>query len=129
MILKTNIIKSECEFVVKPRVVKGSIQHIHVSPFSVICYNEASVRLYHEVAKHSPLFCDATGTIVALAKEKGKQPTIYYYAVVIKHPNEGKSPLAVAELITEDHTILSVSFFLQNLRGAESQLYSSLKFD
>ena len=63
MILKTNIIKSECEFVVKPRVVKGFIQHIHVSPFSVICYNEASVRLYHEVAKHSPLFCDAIGTI------------------------------------------------------------------
>ena len=123
MILKTNIIKLECEF-----VVKGFIQHIHVLPFSVICYNEASVRLYHEV-KHSPLFCDATGTIVALPKEKGKQPTIYYYAVVIKHPNEGKSPLAVAELITEDHTILSVSFFLQNLRGAESQLYSSLKFD
>ena len=78
-----------------------------------------------KVAKHSPLivFVMLTGTIVALPKENGTHPTIYYYAVVIKHPNEGKSP---AELITEDHTILPVSFFLQNesLRRAESQLYS-----
>eukprot|EP00731_Ephydatia_muelleri_P016918 Em0010g16a len=61
-----------------------------------------------------------------MPKQQGKQPTVYYYAVVLKHPNEGKSPLAVAELITEDHTVLSVSFFLQSLRRAESQLYNSL---
>eukprot|EP00731_Ephydatia_muelleri_P035032 Em0093g1a len=30
-------------------------------PSNAICYNEASVRLYHEIAKSSPLFCDATG--------------------------------------------------------------------
>eukprot|EP00731_Ephydatia_muelleri_P021721 Em0014g312a len=125
LLLKNCIIKSENESIAKPRVVKGFIQHIHASPFSVICFNEASVRLYHEVSKNSSLFCDATGTIVALPKQQGKQPTVYYYAVVLKHPNEGKSPLAVAELITEDHTVLSVSFFLQSLRRAESQLYNS----
>ena len=124
LLLKNCIIKSENESIAKPRVVKGFIQHIHASPFSVICFNEASVRLYHEVSKNSPLFCDATGTIVALPKQQGKQPTVYY-AVVLKHSNEGKSPLAVAELITEDHTVLSVSFFLQSLRRAESQLYNS----
>ena len=125
LLLRNCIIKSEDESIAKPRVVKGFIQHIHAVPFSVICFNEASVRLYHEVSKNSPLFCDATGTIVALPKQQGKQPTVYYYAVVLKHPNEGKSPLAVAELITEDHTVLSVSFFLQSLRRAESQLYNS----
>ena len=41
---------------------------------------------------------------------------------MIKHRNEGKSPLAVAELITDDHTILTVSVFLQSLRRAVSQL-------
>ena len=58
------------ESVSSHKVVKGFIQHIHPAPFSVICYNEPLVRLYHEVAKYSPLFCDATGTIVALPKKK-----------------------------------------------------------
>ena len=121
LLLRNCIIESENESIAKLRVVKGFIQHIHASPpFSVICFNEASVRLHHEVSKNLPLFCDATGTIVALPKQQGKQPTVYYYAVVLKHPNEGKSPLAVAEPITEDHTVLSVSFFLQSLRRAES---------
>ena len=105
--------------------VKGFIQHIHVAPFSVICYNEASVRLYHEIAKSSTLFCVATGTIVALPKTIGKQPTVYYYAIVLMHPVDGKAPIAVAELITEDHTVLSITFFLQSFGRAESLLYGA----
>ena len=81
--------------------------------------------MYHEIAKSSPLFCDATGTIVALPKKIGKQPTVYYYAIVLKHPVDGKAPIAVAELITEDHTVLSISFFLQSFRRAESLLYGA----
>ena len=57
------------ESVSSHKVVKGFIQHIHPAQFSVICYNEPLVCLYHEVAKYSPLFCDATGTIVALPKK------------------------------------------------------------
>ena len=63
------------------------------------------MKLLLDCIMNSPLFCDVTGTIVALPKQQGKQPTVYYYAVVLKHPNEEKSPLAVAELITEDHTV------------------------
>ena len=107
------------------KCVRGFIQHIDAAPFGVICYNEVSVRLYHEVAKSSPLFCDATGTIVALPKRIGKKPTVYYYAIVVKHPVHGRAPIAVAELITEDNTVLSVSFFLQSFRRAESLLYGA----
>eukprot|EP00731_Ephydatia_muelleri_P021183 Em0013g910a len=42
LLLRNCIIKSENESIAKPRVVKGFIQHIHASPFSVICFNEAS---------------------------------------------------------------------------------------
>lgn len=87
----------------KPRVVKGFVQHIHYH-VSVLCY-EASVRQSSQTFSIN-CFCDAYWyNIVALPKENGAHPTIHYYAVVIKHPNEGKSPLAVAEKITEDHTI------------------------
>ena len=72
----------------KDSPVKGFIQHIHASPFAVICFNnEAAVRLYHEVAKQTAVFCDATGTIVTLPKDEGgKVPSVYYYAIVLKHP-------------------------------------------
>ena len=33
--------------------------------------------------------------------------------------------MAVAELITEDHTVLSISVFLQSFRRAESLLYGA----
>ena len=122
LILQTEFLM---ESVSSNKSVKGFIQHINVAPFSVICYNEASVRLYHEIAKSSPLFCDATGTIVALPKKIGKQPTVYYYAIVLKHSVDGKAPIAVAELITEDHTVLSISFFLQSFRRAKSLLYGA----
>ena len=51
------------------------------------------------------------GTIIALPKEQGKLPTVYYHASVLKHPISGRSPIPVAELITSDHTVLSISFF------------------
>ena len=106
--------------------IEGFIQHIHAMPFGVICFNEAGVRLYHDLAKQTPVFCDATGTVVSLPKDScNKKPTLYYYALVVKHPILHKPPIAVAELITADHTVLSISFFLQHFRRAESLLFSS----
>ena len=55
----------------------------------------------------------------------GKQPTVYFYAIVVKYPVDVKAPIAVAELITEDHTVHSVSFFLQSFRQSESLLYGA----
>ncbi|KAL5502919.1 hypothetical protein EMCRGX_G009777 [Ephydatia muelleri] len=105
--------------------VRGFIQHIHAYPFGVICFNEVAVRLYHDLAPKSPIFCDATGTIIALPKEQGKLPTVYYYALVLKHPISGRSPIPVAELITSDHTVLSISFFLEAFRRAEGLLFGT----
>ena len=46
--------------------IQGFIQCIQAHPFSVICFNDTGVRLYHQMAKYSPIFCDATGTIVSV---------------------------------------------------------------
>ena len=99
--------------------VSGYIQCIQASPFAVICFNDAAVRLYHEVAKTNSIFCDATGTIVSVSNEKQMKAVTYYYSLVIKHPVRGKPPIAVAELISTDHTVLTVSYFLNCFRRAE----------
>ena len=110
----------------KASSIEGFIQYMNAMPFSVICFNQAAVRLYHDIARRSPIFCDATGTIVLLPKDStNKKPTLYYYALVVKHPVPHKPPIAVAELITADHTVHSISFFLQSFRPAESVLFGS----
>ena len=106
--------------------IPGYIQYIQASPFGVICFNETGVRLYHEVAKYSPVFCDATGTIVTVPKDVGTKPSVrYYYSLVVKHPVSGKPPIPVAEYISCDQTVLAVSSFLQSFRRAESLLFGS----
>ena len=103
--------------------IQGFIQCIQAHPFSVICFNDTSVRLYHEMAKYGPLFCDATGTIVSVRNMDGVKMTVYYYAIVIKHPVDGKAPIPVAELITNDHTVLSLSYFMETFRRAEGLVF------
>ncbi len=52
-------------------VVPGYIQQIIAFPFASICFTEAGVRLYHSVVAKQPLYCDATGTIVASKTQSG----------------------------------------------------------
>ena len=75
------------------------------------------------MAKYSPIFCDATGTIVSVPSIDGAKTTVYYYAIVIKHPVEGKGPIPVAELITSDHTVLSLCYFMETFRRAEGLIF------
>ena len=50
---------------------------------------------------------------------------MYYYAIVIKHmhPVEGKAPIPVAELMTSDHTVLSLCYFMETFRRAEGLIF------
>ena len=75
------------------------------------------------MAKYSPIFCDATGTIVSVPSIDDAKTTVYYYAIVIKHPVEGKAPIPVAELITSDHTVLSLCYFMETFRHAEGLIF------
>lgn len=102
----------------------GYIRRIHCSPFSVMCYTEVGVRIYHHLVKAHPLFCDATGTIATLKREKKlpAQPALLYYSLVVQHPH-GDSPVAVAEMLTSEHSITSVSHFLECFRREEAVIY------
>ena len=132
MILRRNIIEEETVSSATSGLhrpdspIPGYIQYIQASPFGVTCFNETGVRLYHEVAKYSPVFCDATGTIVTVPQEVGTKSSVcYYYILVVKHPISGKPPIPVAEYIFCDQTVLAVSFFIQSFRRAESLLFGS----
>ena len=81
----------------------GYIQRIHAYPFSVHCYTEMGIRIYHHMVRHQTLYCDATGTIVSLKNDEhnGK---LLYYSIVLQHPSNKKGPIAVAEFISSEHS-------------------------
>ena len=97
----------------------GYIQPVHAFPFSVHCYSETGVRLFHYLAKEQTLYCDATGTIVSMQN----QSRALYYAIVLQHPHEGQSPVAVAEMITCEQSTTAVSYFLENFRRQEGIVF------
>ena len=94
------------------------IQCIQALPFMVICFNETAVRIYHELAPESALYCDATGTIVSLP---GKR--VLYYSLVIEHPTKGQSPLAVAEMTGTDHSVNGITYFLRTFQRLEGRIF------
>ena len=102
----------------------GYIQRIHAFPFSVHCYTEMGIRIYHHMVRHQTLYCDATGTIVSLKNDEcvhsGK---LLYYSIVLQHLSNKEGPIAVAEFISSEHTITAVSYFLECFRRQEAQLF------
>ena len=90
----------------------GYIQRVHAFPFSVHCYSETGVSLFHYLAKEQTLYCDATGTFVSMQN----QSRALYYAIVLQHPHEGQSPVAVAEMTVNNSSQLFSGEF-QEARG------------
>lgn len=102
--------------------LQGYIQRINCFPFSVTCFTEEGVRIYHHLGRSQNLFCDATGTIVSLKGTQYEGDTPLYYSLVIKHPCGG-APVAIAEFIAAEHSVLAVSHFLESFRRAEACIY------
>ena len=103
--------------------VAGYIQRIHAEPCSVTCYLEEGIRLYHTLAKNHCLFFDATGSVVSLKGTDYAKRTVYYYSLVLQHPNDSNSPVAVAEFISSEHNAVAISHFLECFRRDEYLVY------
>ena len=78
--------------------------------------------MYHYLAKSSTIFCDATGTVVSLKKFKSND-TLLYYAMVLNNQTHTSLPVAVAEFISTEHSVIAVSHFLECFRRAEGLLF------
>lgn len=108
-----------------PGKIPGYLQRVNMIPFSVMAYTEEGVRLYHNMAKKEPLFLDATGTIVSLRKCNYDGVTILLYSLVIRHPVKKCPPVAVAEYISTEHSVLAISNFLSTFRRSEYIIYGN----
>ena len=72
------------------------------------------------MGKTSTLFCNATGSIVSLKGTQYKSDTVLYYSLVLSHPH---STVAVAELISTEHSVLTISHLLECFRRSEGLIY------
>ena len=149
MKLREYIIK-DCESLYRllpNSTIHGYVQCVQAYPFSVTCYSEAGIQLYHILTAGKPLYCDATGTIVSISTGKPlycdatgtivsistrttssnssfEDKQLLYYALVVSNPLERKKPsTAVAEFVSSDHSIPAFMNFLQVFRRSEAQLY------
>ena len=43
----------------------------------------------------------------------------------MRHPKDGHPPIAVAEFLTQDHTVLAISHFLETIQHHEAMLFGS----
>lgn len=129
--LLTSIVKLKEEAdeidTLKNKMIPGYIQRVHAYPLGVVCFTEEGIRMLHKLAKTHTIFFDATGTIVSLKKTSKlyEKATILYYSLVIQHPKKNQSPVALAEFLSTEHTVLGISFFLETVRHYQYLLYGS----
>lgn len=118
LILKSNLF---CEN--SSGKISSFIQRIHAFPFSVTCYTEMGVRIYHHTAKTQTLFLDATRSLMSLKKTEYEGSLLYYYSLVIKHSIEKTPPVAVAEFISFCSSIITFFRWLSLSRGNHLWLF------
>lgn len=99
------------------RLLPGYIQNFQVDPFSCHMYTKKglSILVTHMRKKSQVTFyLDATGSVVSKIPDQKKR--ILYYAFNLAGLGHGIPLLPVAEMITNDHTVPSISFhFIQFL--------------
>ena len=115
LIVERNLYKEEDEI---SQNIQGYIQLLQIYPFCLHLYMESQVDLCVEKLseKRCVLHLDSTGSLVAnINQEKTKK--IFYYALVLEDCSR-KISVPVGEMITNNHTIPSVTSFLMNIRHA-----------
>lgn len=98
--------------------VAGYIQHLQVDPFGVHLYTDCGLRILAEHLKNSPpvtLHLDVTGSVMSWIPNQNKR--ILYYALVLPGKGKDKPPLPVSELISNEHSIPTLTFWqMETLR-------------
>lgn len=103
------------------RSLFGFIQEIHIEPMRLLLWNEAGIRLWHDLCGTQRTFWDATGSLVK--KSPGQERRILNYFLLVEHPVTSEPPLMVAEMISNDHSMSSLQYFLSRFRYSEAQIF------
>ena len=103
------------------RSLFGFIQEIHIEPLRLLLWNEAAIRLWHDLCGSQRTFWDATWSLVK--KDLGQDRRILNYFILVDHPAKSEPPLMVAEMISNDHSMSSLQYFLSRFRHSEAMLF------
>ena len=99
----------------------GYIQMCNMSPeINIVLFNEASVRIYHELSKQDIIYIDATGNLFSNEKTYNR---LLYYAIVIRNPYPQNSPIPVVEYISSQHTAQSIGLMIRKLKERERAIF------
>ena len=63
-------------------VLPGYIQRVHAHPFSVTCFTETGVKLYHTLSDTTGLYCDATGTLTTMRSTSMPTGSSKYFCTI-----------------------------------------------
>lgn len=94
MLSEVALLQSVYKEIDKGKVIPGFVQHFSCNPFKVILFTENQLRLYLS-AEEKVLCLDATGSIIKKLANMDKP--IYYYALVMKSPLQGRGAVPLAE--------------------------------
>jgi hypothetical protein len=97
----------------------GFIQKICLKPSYILYWSEEGIRLYHELAKKSTVFWDATGSVVRRS-EDGKR--FLYYEMALRNPRKGVMGVPVTAMISDNQTLPIVTDWIESFRHAEKKL-------
>ena len=89
---------------------------------NIVLFNEASLRLYHELSRHDIIYIDATGNLFANEK---KHKRLLYYAMVLRNPFAHNSPVPIVEYITSRHTTDSIGLMIRKLKEREKEVFKN----
>lgn len=89
---------------------------------NIVLFNEASVRLYHELSQHDIIYIDATGKLFA---NENPYNRLLYYAMVIRNPYPQNPPIPISEYISSRHTAESIGIMIRKLREKEKEIFGS----
>lgn len=101
--------------------ITGYIHYVGADPFTVIC---SQIRLMNDLRKRKELvlYLDATGQIIRRIPNQPKKS--FYYFICLKGQGEKEPPIPVCEMITNDHTSVTITQFLLKLKQATSALFN-----
>lgn len=100
----------------------GYIQHLQLDPFGIHMYTETGLNiLVQHLRKRIPLtlHLDATGSVTS--KIPGQSKRILYYALVLPGGGTNAPPLPVCEMLTNEHSIPTITFWLMQFLRKLSQ--------
>ena len=96
------------------------IHNLGLKPVTIHFWSPHGVKLFHKLCKSDVIFIDATGSVVR--KIDGCNQ-ILYYELSCRNPKAGEARCPVAAMVTEDHSMSSISNWLTSFIHAEKRAY------